>query len=104
MRTGRVEMEALEATIKTIGKMIQPKCLTLIETTVAPGTTEFVAWPIMKKAFSARDMESEPLLAHSFERVCPVSSISHLSVISGGFVPAAIKKRGSASKNSCMKC
>ena len=25
----------------------QPNCLVLIETTVAPGTTEFVAWPIM---------------------------------------------------------
>jgi len=79
MRTGRAEMSALEATIKTIGEKIPPKCLTLIETTVAPGTTEFVAWPIMKKAFAARGIDSEPLLAHSFERVMPgrqyVSSI-----------------------------
>jgi len=79
MRTGKAEMNALEATIKTIGEKVPPKCLTLIETTVAPGTTEFVAWPIMKKAFSARGIDSEPLLAHSFERVMPgknyVSSI-----------------------------
>jgi len=79
MRTGRAEMSALEATIKTIGEKVPAKCLTLIETTVAPGTTEFVAWPIMKKAFAARGIESEPLLAHSFERVMPgrhyVSSI-----------------------------
>ena len=79
MRTGRAEMSALEATIKTISEKIPAKCLTLIETTVAPGTTEFVAWPIMKKAFSARGIKSEPLLAHSFERVMPgkqyVSSI-----------------------------
>ena len=79
MRTGEAEMKALEATIKTIGEKVPPKCLTLIETTVAPGTTEFVAWPIMKKAFAARGIESEPLLAHSFERVMPgkeyVSSI-----------------------------
>ena len=79
MRTGHVEMGALEATIKTIGEKIPPNCLTLIETTVAPGTTEFVAWPIMKKAFAVRDIESEPLLSHSFERVMPgkeyVSSI-----------------------------
>jgi nucleotide sugar dehydrogenase len=79
MRTGRAEMSALEATIKTIGEKVPPKCLTLIETTVAPGTTEFVAWPIMKKAFAARGIKSEPLLAHSFERVMPgrhyVSSI-----------------------------
>ena len=79
MRTGRAEMSALEATIKTIGEKVPPKCLTLIETTVAPGTTEFVAWPIMKKAFAERGIKSEPLLAHSFERVMPgrhyVSSI-----------------------------
>ncbi|MCP4261945.1 MAG: GDP-mannose dehydrogenase [Planctomycetes bacterium] len=71
MRTGKVEMGALEATIKTIGERVSADCLTLIETTVAPGTTEFVAWPIMKKAFSDRGIDSEPLLAHSFERVMP---------------------------------
>ncbi len=79
MRTGKVEMSALEATIKTIGEKVPPECLTLIETTVAPGTTEFVAWPIMKKAFADRGIDTEPLLAHSFERVMPgreyVSSI-----------------------------
>ena len=79
MRTGRAEMSALEGTMKTIGEKIPPKCLTLIETTVAPGTTEFIAWPVMKKAFAARGIDSEPLLAHSFERVMPgrqyVSSI-----------------------------
>ncbi|MHC4165755.1 MAG: nucleotide sugar dehydrogenase [Planctomycetota bacterium] len=79
MRTGEAEMGALEATIRTIGEKIPPHCLTLIETTVAPGTTEFVAWPVMKKAFADRDIDSEPLLSHSFERVMPgreyVSSI-----------------------------
>lgn len=51
----------------------------LIETTVAPGTTEFVAWPILKKTFAQREILTEPVLAHSFERVMPgkeyVSSI-----------------------------
>ena len=79
MVTGNTDMAALEATVQTIGEKVQPQCLTLIETTVAPGTTEFVAWPIMKKAFADRGIHSEPLLAHSFERVMPgkeyVSSI-----------------------------
>ncbi|MBN2513918.1 MAG: hypothetical protein JXB18_13355 [Sedimentisphaerales bacterium] len=79
LRTGQADMAALEATMKTIGKTIQPNCLVLIETTVAPGTTEFVAWPILKKAFKARKIDAEPLLSHSFERVMPgrhyVSSI-----------------------------
>jgi len=71
MRTGEVEMNALKATIKTIGEKVPANCLTLIETTVAPGTTEFVAWPIMKEAFAERGIKEEPLLAHSFERVMP---------------------------------
>ena len=71
MRTGKVEMGALEATIRTIGEKVPADCLTLIETTVAPGTTEFVAWPIMKKAFAERGIDTTPLLAHSFERVMP---------------------------------
>jgi nucleotide sugar dehydrogenase len=79
MRTGETDMAALEATLKTIGEKISPHCLVLIETTVAPGTTEFVAWPILKKAFAQRGIKTEPLLAHSFERVMPgreyVSSI-----------------------------
>ena len=79
LRTGQTDMAALEATMKTIGQKMPADCLALIETTVAPGTTEFVAWPILKKAFKARGINSEPLLAHSFERVMPgrqyVSSI-----------------------------
>jgi UDP-N-acetyl-D-glucosamine dehydrogenase len=71
LRTGQVEMSALEATMQSIGEKIPPGCLVLIETTVAPGTTEFVAWPILKRAFRKRGIESVPLLAHSFERVMP---------------------------------
>jgi nucleotide sugar dehydrogenase len=71
MRSGETDMAALEATLKTIGERIPEDCLVLIETTVAPGTTEFVAWPLLKKAFAARGLEGTPLLAHSFERVMP---------------------------------
>lgn len=93
LRTGEAEMKALEATLKTIGEKIKPDCLTLIETTVAPGTTEFVAWPILKKAFKARGIASEPLLAHSFERVMPgreyVSSIRDFWRVCSGCNEAA---------------
>ena len=71
MRSGTADMAALEATMKTIGEKIPPQCLVLIETTVAPGTTEFVAWPILKKAFAKRGISSQPLLSPSFERVMP---------------------------------
>jgi len=96
MRTGTAEMTALEATIKTIGEKVSPNCLTLIETTVAPGTTEFVAWPIMKKAFAGRKIDSRPLLAHSFERVMPgrnyVSSIRDFWRVCSGCTPEATKR------------
>jgi nucleotide sugar dehydrogenase len=79
MRTGETDMADLEETMRTIGKKISPSCLVIIETTVAPGTTEFVAWPILKKTFALRGINSEPILGHSFERVMPgkdyVSSI-----------------------------
>ncbi len=71
LRTGEVEMGALEETLRTIGGKIQPGCLVLVETTVAPGTTEFVALPILRRAFAARGIASDPILAHSFERVMP---------------------------------
>jgi len=71
LRTGRADMAALEKSFEVIGQLIPPKCLVLIETTVAPGTTEYVALPILKRAFAARGIPSEPLLAHSFERVMP---------------------------------
>jgi UDP-N-acetyl-D-glucosamine dehydrogenase len=61
MKTGETEMAALEATLRTMGEKIQPECLVLIETTVAPGTTEFVALPILRKAFRTRGIQSEPL-------------------------------------------
>jgi nucleotide sugar dehydrogenase len=71
VRTGSADMEALEASLGTIAENIPPSALVLIETTVAPGTTEQVAYPIMKKIFEKRGITSEPLLAHSYERVMP---------------------------------
>ncbi|MDZ7795632.1 MAG: hypothetical protein U5N56_00660 [Candidatus Marinimicrobia bacterium] len=104
MISGNTDMAALEATIRTIGEKVQPHCLTLIETTVAPGTTEFVAWPIMKKVFTDRGLHSEPLLAHSFERVMPgkeyVKSIRDFWRVCSGCNKEA---RSRSLKNFCMK-
>ncbi|MBS3919772.1 MAG: GDP-mannose dehydrogenase [Deltaproteobacteria bacterium] len=71
VRDGRADMVALEESFEIIAQNIGPQALVLIETTVAPGTTEQVAYPIMKKIFKKRGIESEPILAHSFERVMP---------------------------------
>lgn len=72
VRDGHAEIGALEKSLRSIGERIDPECLVLIETTVPPGTTEYVAYPIIRKAFKERGLsEAVPLLAHSFERVMP---------------------------------
>ena len=72
VRQGQADIAALEDSLKIIGEKITPGCLVLIETTVPPGTTEYVAYPIVKKAFEKRGLsDTEPLLSHSFERVMP---------------------------------
>jgi UDP-N-acetyl-D-glucosamine dehydrogenase len=71
VRKGTVDMLALEDVFEKIGAKVDPGTLVLIETTVAPGTTEQVALPIIKKAFEKRGIAEEPLLAHSYERVMP---------------------------------
>jgi UDP-N-acetyl-D-glucosamine dehydrogenase len=71
VRTGQTDMAALEASLHVIAGHIPAGALVLIETTVAPGTTEQVAYPIMKKVFRKRGINSDPLLAHSYERVMP---------------------------------
>ena len=67
VKNGQVDMAALEISLEIIAEHITPDALVLIETTVAPGTTEQVAYPIMRKMFRKRGIESDPLLAHSFK-------------------------------------
>jgi UDP-N-acetyl-D-glucosamine dehydrogenase len=93
LAAGRTDMEALEQSFHTVAERIGPETLVLIETTVAPGTTEGVAFPIMKKAFERRGIGSDPLLAHSYERVMPgrdyVKSIRDFWRVCSGVSPAA---------------
>ncbi|MCF2141403.1 MAG: GDP-mannose dehydrogenase [Candidatus Lokiarchaeota archaeon] len=70
-RQGYAEISNLEKAFEIIAERIPPKALILIETTVPPGTTENIALPIMKKIFKQRNITSDPLLAHSYERVMP---------------------------------
>ena len=96
VRAGTTHMTALEASIATIAEHVPPAALVLIETTVAPGTTEQIAYPIMKKIFKKRGIRCEPLLAHSYERVMPgrnyVASIRDFWRVCSGVNPAARKR------------
>ena len=96
LHSGRAEMGALEESFKIISKLIEPHCLVLIETTVPPGTTEYIAYPIIKAAFKKRGIKAEPLLAHSFERVMPgrdyVKSIRNFWRVCSGINKKSEKK------------
>ncbi len=97
MRCGEADIAALEDSLRIIGERIKPDCLILIETTVPPGTTEYIAYPIIKKAFEKRGIDDyEPLLAHSFERVMPgrqyVSSIRDFWRVCSGINEEARKR------------
>jgi len=56
VKKGHADIAALESSLRIIGEKIRPECLVLIETTVPPGTTEYIAYPIMKKAFQKRGL------------------------------------------------
>jgi nucleotide sugar dehydrogenase len=71
VKTGSADIQALEESFKVIGQKISSRTLVLIETTVPPGTTEYIAYPFIKKGFEERGIQDDPLLAHSFERVMP---------------------------------
>ena len=89
VKSGEADITAFEDSLRIIGERIKPECMVLIETTVPPGTTEYIAYPIVKKAFEKRGIaDREPLLAHSFERVMPgrqyVSSIRDFWRVASG--------------------
>ncbi len=92
-REGAADMAALEESLAVIAQHIRPDALVLIETTVPPGTTEQVAYPIMKKIFEKRGITTDPLLAHSYERVMPgrnyVASIRDFWRVCSGIGPEA---------------
>jgi UDP-N-acetyl-D-glucosamine dehydrogenase len=96
VRNGRADMDALEESLEIIAANISPKTLVLIETTVAPGTTEQIAYPIIKKMFRKRGIKTDPLLAHSFERVMPgknyVSSIRDFWRVCSGINEEATRR------------
>lgn len=70
-REGHADISALEQAFYIIAERIKPDTLVMIETTVPPGTTENIALPILRKIFQKRGIFTEPVLAHSYERVMP---------------------------------
>lgn len=81
-KEGRADIDALEEGLQIIGETVQPECLVLIETTVPPGTTEYIAYPIMKRAFEKRGIRTRswPILSKGS---CPAAITFHRYGTSG---------------------
>ncbi|MBN2483035.1 MAG: nucleotide sugar dehydrogenase [Candidatus Omnitrophica bacterium] len=64
--------DGFKTAIETVAQHIVEDTLVIIETTVPPGTTEQVVYPLCKEVFSRRGLDINKLyLAHSGERVMP---------------------------------
>ena len=103
IKSGEADMAALEDTMRTIGEKIRPNCQVLIETTVAPGTTEFVAWPILKKAFANQGSALSPYWHTALNELCPVSNMWPVSATFGEYVPDANPLQVPRYKSSFMR-
>ena len=67
-----INFEGFSKAISTIGDFISENALVIIETTVPPGTTDKIVYPILSEKLKNRFSElTIPLIAHSYERVMP---------------------------------
>ncbi len=99
-KSSEVDFSPLKKAIETVGVQIKKDTLVIIETTVPPGTTEKIIYPILKEILSERfNMECIPILAHSYERVMPGPQYLS-SIINFWRVYAGINKK---SANKCKE-
>ncbi len=66
-----VSLDGFKKAIQTIGEVCKSDVLILVETTVPPGTCQFVVKPIIEEEFQKRGIEFEGYIGHSYERVMP---------------------------------
>ena len=67
-----IDFKGFTKAINTIGDYARNDALVIIETTVPPGTTERIVYPLLKDKFNKRfTKENLPMVAHSYERVMP---------------------------------
>lgn len=67
-----VDLTAFKKAMKAIGDNCKEDVLILIETTVPPGTSKKVAYPIIKECLMKRGLSVDKFkLGHSYERVMP---------------------------------
>jgi UDP-N-acetyl-D-mannosaminuronate dehydrogenase len=94
LKSGNADIQALEESFKIIGQKISPDTMVLIETTVPPGTTEYIAYPFIKKGFEERGLSGDPLLATASNGSCPGRNMCPRSGIIGGFAAVSMARPG----------
>ena len=87
--------DSYSSAIETIGKHVGQNTLIIVETTVPPGTCEFVVLPTLMDGFKKRGLDPDDiLLAHSYERVMPGPDYLN-SIINYWRVYAGVSERAS---------
>jgi UDP-N-acetyl-D-mannosaminuronic acid dehydrogenase len=95
------QYESLRGACKTLGKHMKKGVLIGIESTVAPGTTNFLVKPILE-AQSGMKAGKDFNLVFSYERVMPgrlLHNMQHMPMIIGGLTPDCTKRGVELYKN-----
>ena len=92
-----VDLSTYTRAIADVAQRIKEDTLVIIESTVPPGMTEEIVYPIFQTAFEQRGIEIQQLcLVHSYERVMPganyLKSITDYYRVFAGITPAASNK------------
>ncbi len=80
---------ALRAALNSLGPVLQPGALVIVESTIAPGTMRNVVWPLLEKG-SGRRLDQDFYLGNCPERVMPgrlLRNLSSMSRVVGGSSP-----------------
>ncbi len=80
---------ALRAALNSLGPVLQPGALVIVESTIAPGTMRNVVWPLLEKG-SGRRLDQGFYLGNCPERVMPgrlLRNLSSMSRVVGGSSP-----------------
>ena len=81
--------QALKAACASLGAVLREGALVIVESTVAPGTTDRIVRPILEEA-SGREVNEGFYLGHCPERVMPgklLANIKNVSRVCGGSTP-----------------
>ena len=89
-----LDLQTFRSAIHSIGRYMRPDALVIVETTVPPGATGFVAAPLLREGLGRRNLPIDQFkLAHCYERVMPgrhyFDSIVNIPRVYAGIDPAS---------------